>query len=248
VNDRIGAAVHTYPFRACSLETALDEVVALGRRRVELWLGHVGGDPARVREELDERGLVLAALSIGGVYRPDAPLLARLGGLVDDLGADRVVGCVSPGLLPLLREAVPRGAAVLVENHWDQALCTPGALLEELDGVEGAWACVDTGHALLAGWSPTAFVSALGGRARHVHLKDARRPRLAVRCLGRRLRRRLLPRPEATVPGSGELDVPALLAVLGAEGFDGALTVEDEGPEPREGLRRLLAELAAATV
>jgi sugar phosphate isomerase/epimerase len=237
-------AVHTYAFRQLPLERALDEVVRLGCARTELWLGHVDGDPARARAAIEVRRLELAAVSIGGVYRADAPLLARVGALAAALGSPRLVSCVAPGLLPRLRRALPPEVELLVENHWDQPLSGPRQVLRELAGVANAGACLDTGHALMAGRDPARLAGALGGAVRHVHLKEARLPPLWQRPLGRRLRRRLLARPAPVTPGRGTLDVAALLDALASCGFDGVLSVEFEGPEPRDALARLLAELA----
>jgi len=237
-------AVHTYAFRELPLERALDQIVALGCARTELWLGHVGADPARARAAVEARGLELASVSIGGVYRADAPVLTRVGAVAAKLRAPRIVSCVAPGLLPRLRLAVPPDVELLVENHWEQPLCSPRQVLRELHGVANAGACLDTGHALMAARDPARFTRALGGAVRHVHLKEARLPPPWQRALGRRFRRRLLARPEPVEPGRGALDVGALLDALAECEFDGVLSVEFEGAEPRGALARLLAELA----
>ncbi len=240
-------AVHTYAFRALPLEAALDEVVTLGCERAEVWLGHAVAEPGRVRPALAARELQLAAVSIGGVYRAGTPLLDRLGDLLAELRAPRVVTCVAPGLLAHVRAAIPSEIEILVENHWDQPLAEPGEVLAELRGVPNAGACVDTGHAALAGWPPARFVAQLGPVVRHVHLKDARLPPFWQRTLGRRVRRRLLPRPVPTPPGEGALDVPALLAALRRSGFAGTLSVELEGEPARDALAGLLAAVAASS-
>lgn len=65
------------------------------------------------------------------------------------------------------------GIEVLVENlykPWDMLLSPDEVkvFLEQLDPSVNF--TLDTGHALLAGWSPEAFLRALNGRIRHIHL------------------------------------------------------------------------------
>jgi inosose dehydratase len=115
-----------------------------------------------------------------------------------------------------------------------------------VSGVLGAYpgiaACVDTGHAILAGEPPERFVAALGDRVGHVHLKDAASPPLHERLMGRRLRTRLLPRPSAVFPGDGALDVGCVRRTLEDNGYAGAVSLEHECAEPSAALELLLGE------
>jgi inosose dehydratase len=103
-------------------------------------------------------------------------------------------------------------------------------------------ACVDTGHAILAGESPERFVASLGDQVGHVHLKDAALPPLHERLMGRRLRTRLLPRPAAVMPGDGALDIRRVRSALEDVGYKGVVALEHEGAEPSAALKFLLGE------
>jgi sugar phosphate isomerase/epimerase len=129
-----------------------------------------------------------------------------------------------------------------VENHWDQAFATSRDVNRVLAAHPGIAACVDTGHAILAGEPPELFVASLGDRVGHVHLKDAASPPLRERLMGRRLRTRLLPRPAAVFPGDGALDVGRVRRALEDSGYAGAVSLEHEGAEPSAALELLLGE------
>ncbi|HKP19615.1 MAG TPA: sugar phosphate isomerase/epimerase [Gaiellaceae bacterium] len=241
-------AGHTYAFRRRPLEEALDALSALGLSRVEVWLGHGADGPAAVAEALGRRGLCAAAVSAGGFYRADSDVPARAGALAEGIGAPVVVMCVAPALLAGVPARMPSSVAICVENHWDQPLASPREVGAALRGFPELAACLDTGHALLAGVRPERFVGDLAGRVGHVHMKEARVPSLAVRALGRRARRRLLAKPAPVVPGEGDLNVPRLRDALATAAFEGTITVEHEGDDPEGALRRLLDEWASAEV
>jgi inosose dehydratase len=239
-------AGHTYAFRDRPLDGALDELAGLGLELVEVWLGHATAGPDAAAAALERRGLRAAAVSAGGL-RPGEPSKPEQAfGLAEALGAPVVAAVVAPALLPGLAERAPATVTICLENHWNHALARPGDVLAAI----GAWprlaACLDTGHAILAGVRPERFAAALGPCLRHVHLKDAAKPALGLRLLGRRLRKRLQPRPEPVPPGRGALDVARLRRALEHAGFGGAVTVEHEGPDPASALRRLVDSWNAA--
>jgi sugar phosphate isomerase/epimerase len=233
-------AGHTYPYRDHSLGAALDALATLQLSHVEVWLGHAGEGPDAVRRLLRERELEAAAVSAGGFYAPDSDVIPRTFELAEALDVPVVVACVPPAVLDAVVDRVPSGVTLCVENHWDQALATSRELSAVLAAHPRISACLDTGHALLAGEAPERAVAALGARIGHVHLKDAALPPLRQRLLGRRLRRRLLRRPEPVVPGRGALDVGGVRRALEASGYEGTVTVEHEGSEPTAALELLL--------
>jgi sugar phosphate isomerase/epimerase len=235
-------AGHTYPYRDRSLGDALDELVRLRLPLVEVWLGHAGDGPDAVGRSLRERGLEAAAVSAGGFYTADSDAVPRTIDLAQALSAPVIVACVAPEVLEPVVERLPADITLCVENHWDQSLATS----RDVSGVLGTHpqiaACVDTGHAILAGEPPERFVAALGDRIGHVHLKDAAFPPLRERLMGRRLRTRLLPRPAAVFPGDGALDVGRVRSTLEDNGYAGAVSLEHEGAEPSAALELLLGE------
>ena len=231
-------AAHTYAFRELPLPLALDRLVELGFRDVEVWLGHAEAGPDATAEAVRSAGARARAVSAGGFYAHGDDTPARAFALARALDADTVVGCVAPDLVSELVALVPPGVRFAVENHWYQRLARPREVRAVLAGNTLA-ACLDTGHALAAGERPERFAAHLGPRLGHVHLKEGRQPALHERVLGRRLRRRLLVTPEPVFPGTGELDVRALRSALAEIGFDGWVTVEHEGDDPENALTTL---------
>lgn len=236
----IRVAGHTYPYRDRSLGAALDALASLRLSRAEIWLGHAGDGPDAVGRLLRERGLEAAAVSAGGFYAPDSDVIPRTFELAEALDVPVAVACVPPAVLDAVVDRVPAGVTLCVENHWDQALATSRELSTVLAAHPRIAACLDTGHALLAGEAPERAVAALAPRVGHVHLKDAAFRSLHERLLGRRLRRRLLQRPQPVAPGTGALDVGRVRRALEAARYDGTVTVEHEGSEPTAALELLL--------
>lgn len=222
-------AGHTYTFREWPLEAALDELMALGCVAVEVWLGHLGDDPEAARQKLETRGLELSALGAGGFYTADPSGPERAFALARALGTSRIVACTSPAALGAIVNRLPEDLVLCLENHWDHALATPRDVHEALATSKRLRACLDTGHALGAGFDPATFAAALGSNLVHVHLKDAFRLGWVDRLLGKRARRRLGRRPPPAFPGTGALAIPPLRASLEAIGFTGFVSVEYEG-------------------
>jgi sugar phosphate isomerase/epimerase len=238
----VRVAGHTYAYRDRPLAEALDELAGLDLEFVEIWLGHATTDSKEVARALTERGLNAAAVSAGGLYSGETSAPARAFELALTVRAPIVAACITPSLLPAIAGTVPRGVTLCVENHWDQPLATAVEVGRAIEGRPAVKACLDTGHALLAGVAPEHFASTLGARLGHVHLKDARRPTLVERSLGRRLRRRLLARPEPVFPGQGALELGRVRTGLMRAGYDRTVTLEHEGPEPTAALAELLRQ------
>jgi sugar phosphate isomerase/epimerase len=239
-------AGHTYPYRDRPLGEALDELAGLGLLVVEVWLGHAADGPDGVAEGLRERGLEAVAIGAGGFYAVESDALSRTIELAQAVRAPMIVACVAPEVLDSVVTRIPADITLCVENHWDQPLASARNMNRALAAHPRIAACVDTGHAILAGETPERFVAALGPRVGHIHLKDAACPPVRERLLGRRLRTRLLPRPHPVVPGAGALDVGHVQRALEAVRYGGTVTVEHEGTDPTAALRLLLDAWAAA--
>jgi sugar phosphate isomerase/epimerase len=240
-------AGHTYAFRDRPLEEALDELKRVGFERVEVWLGHASRGPSAVADALGERELEPAAVSAGGFYEGGGASPEQAFELAVEIGAPCLVACVAPSRLPEIARHVPAGLVLCVENHWDQPVATPRDVLRVLGGLRHVAACLDTGHALLAGVRPDRFARLLGPRLAHVHLKDARSPALRERLLGKRLRRRLLAKPAPAFPGRGALDLHAFAATLARIGYGGTVTLEDEGANAAAALAQLERDWVGAS-
>lgn len=241
-------AAHTYAYRDLPLEVALERISELGFSAVEVWVGHATDGAAGVAAMLAATGLRAAAVSAGGFYDETASSAARSFELAHAVGADVVVACVSPRALPRLAQVVPADLTLCIENHWDQPIRRPRDVLSLVARAPTAHlaACLDTGHALLAGVGPERFAAGLASSLAHIHLKDARRPSALEVALGPRLRRRLLPRPQPVAAGAGDLDVARLLVALDRLDYRGWITVEDEGTDVASALTALkLAVLSA---
>jgi sugar phosphate isomerase/epimerase len=239
-------AAHTYAFRDRPLGEALDAIRALGFDHVEVWLGHVDGTAVEVARAVERSSLVAVAVSAGGFYTADAARARRAVDVAHALGTPVVVGCLRPAVAAEVVAAIDAAHMLCVENHWDQELAVPKEVCSLIDSQPRLRACLDTGHAILAGVRPDRFADDLGDRLAHVHLKDALFPRRREVLLGRRLRMRLLGKPSPVIPGEGQLDLPRFLGALARIDYGGSLTLEHEGDDPEQAMAALLELLRQA--
>ena len=224
-------AAHTYSYRDHPLEVALERISGLGFSAVEIWIGHAPDGAGPAVKALADSGMRAIAVGAGGFYDQRAASAARSFELAQAVGAEIVVACVAPQAVPQLSRTLPPGLTLCVENHWYQAMRTPQnirRLLADTPSMRLA-ACLDTGHAILAGVRPERFAASLGSSLAHVHLKDAKRISAVDVLLGPRLRRRLRSRPRPVAAGNGDLDVAELVVELDRLDYRGWITVEDEG-------------------
>lgn len=242
-------AAHTYAYRDRPLDVAVESIAELGFSAVEVWVGHATAGPLHVANVLAATGMRAVAVSAGGFYDENTSSAARSFDLARAVGAETVVACVSPRALPQLSRSVPEGLTLCIENHWDQFARRPGdvrRLLARRAPATRLAACLDTGHAIVAGVDPQRFAAGLGSSLAHIHLKDASRPSPIEVALGPRLRRRLRPRPQPVAAGTGDLDVARLLVALDRLNYRGWITVEDEGADVASALTALRVALLTA--
>jgi sugar phosphate isomerase/epimerase len=241
-------AAHTYAYRDHPLEVAVERIAELGFSAVEIWVGHAIEGAAHVANVIAAADMRVVAVSAGGFYDENASSAARSFQLARSLGVEVVVACVSPRALPQLSRSMPEGLTLCIENHWDQPMRRPGDVLGLVACAPTARlaACLDTGHAILAGVRPERFATELASSLAHVHLKDARRPSPVEVALGSRLRRRLRPRPQPPAAGTGDLDVARFLRALDGLDYRGWITVEDEGADATSALTALKVALLTA--
>jgi inosose dehydratase len=245
-------------------DRVLSEMAALGFTATELGpLGWLPLDGARVREELDRHGLRL----VGGfvplvVHERDLgdtrAHAARAAAQLAAAGADVYVAALVADLDWSAPTALDddgwrrvgehlREIADLVAAEGLELVLHPhvGTLAETAADVERALAhtdvpwCFDTGHLLIGGVDPAAFVRDHAERIGHVHLKDVD-ARLAEE-----LRRGALSLVKATQAGlfrplgEGDAGIGEVVRLLDQSGYERWLVLEQDiaitGAEPPAG-------------
>jgi inosose dehydratase len=245
-------------------ERVLREMAALGLRATELGpVGYLPLDAEQLRATLAPHGLSLAAAFVPLVlHEPRAePALAdaeRLAALLAAAGADVFVAAVvvdqdwAPriALDDAAWERVVRHLAQVEEvvaGHGLTLALHPhvGTLVETAEDVERVLAtsdvgwCFDTGHLLIGGTDPAAFVRDHAQRIVHVHLKDV------DAALAARVRSGELSLVAATqaglfrVLGEGDCGIEEVVGLLDRHGYARWLVLEQDtaitGQEPPVG-------------
>lgn len=263
-----------YNFPGHSLEQFAAYAGAAGFQRAELPVNAVwnereaGGDPeaqaSALRAMLARHGLRLSALSAGNDFlQPDDAGMARQverlqrvcrlaelagtkllridgGWAKDSVPAERWFDLMVAGLRAVRPFIESGGYTLALDNH---GLVTNDADLQvrifEAVGSENVGANVDTMNYRWAGHDLATvgrFYEVIAPYARHVHFKDGTGSREHYR---------------GTVLGAGEIDLERAVRELRAVGYNGAWTVEYEGPRAdaeagyRAGLEWLRAHVGA---
>ncbi|MER5327237.1 TIM barrel protein [Streptosporangium roseum] len=149
----------------------------------------------------------------------------------------------------ILKNAKEFGRTVTLHPHVGTMVESPEEVDRVLDG-SAVPLCLDTGHLLIGGTDPGELVTRAAGRIAHVHLKDV------DAALAERVRSGELSYTEAVKAGiyrplgRGDVDVPGIVAGLGAAGYAGWYVMEQDvilgpgdGDGPRENVRESLAYL-----
>jgi inosose dehydratase len=246
-------------------ERVLAEMAQLGIGATELGpQGWLPLDGARVRAELDRHGLRL----VGGfvplvVHEPDlrSATCAQAARAAEQLaagGADVFVAALVADLewsapTPLddggwmragehLREIADvvagEGLELVLHPHVGTLVETAADVDRALEHTDVPW-CFDTGHLLIGGVDPAAFVSEHAARIGHVHLKDVD-ARLADAVRGAALS--LLQATQAGLfrpLGDGDAGIDEVLRLLDQTGYERWLVLEQDiaitGSEPPAG-------------
>lgn len=250
--------------RQLAPDRVLSEMAALGLAATELGpLGWLPLDGAEVRARLDRYGLRL----VGGfvpvvVHEPDLrdtrEHAARAGDQLAKAGADVFVAALvqdqawsapvslddeawkraGAHLRELADLAAAQGLTLVVHPHVGTVLETAADVERALAYTDVPW-CFDTGHLLIGGVDPSAFVRDHGSRIGHVHLKDVDLP------LAQRVRRGELSLIQATQQGlfrplgDGDAGIDEVLRLLDDVGYERWLVLEQDiaitGSEPPAG-------------
>ena len=138
---------------------------------------------------------------------------------------------LSATLEELGRESLELGHPLAFHNHAGSYVETDGEIDRLVESTEPGLVklCLDVGHALVGAADPLSLIRRHGRRIVHLHLKDVAPEPL------RALRERRLVGFEAALRarifaplGSGILDLPAVLAALAAQRYEGWLMVEQD--------------------
>ncbi|MBE3576580.1 MAG: sugar phosphate isomerase/epimerase [Limnochordales bacterium] len=228
--------IQSYTFRKFDIRTVADKLQQLGVQAAEVWDGHLPAStpPAEVESILAHfRSRGLRVCGFGVVWLRDPESARQLVQFAARLGADYLSVDFRPDdretQQAAVAEAQEAGICLALHNHG------PG---HHFGSSERVWqavsgypremgACVDTGHYLRSGEDPVAVIEHLGERVHAVHLKDFVDERKEVS------------------PGTGRLDLPAVVAALRKQGFAGTYVIEYEAdPEnPSPTLEPVVARL-----
>lgn len=210
--------------------------------------------PAEVRAALDKTGLELSGISLSNNLNradPDelkkeidttvrwiqmaaeleAPVSRIFGGHIKDRNDAKALtaafGRVQDALASLAREAEKYGVVLALENHGG----LPCSAEEQVDVIRKInsthlRATIDIGNYMQCGQEGLEGTSIAGQYAAYVHVKDFRKNRSDVNPWGWET--------ESSVVGKGNVDVPACIAALRSEGYDGYLALEYEAAEDEE--------------
>ena len=245
-------------------DRVLSEMTDLGITATELGpQGWLPLDGARVRDELDRHGLRLVGGFVPAVVHeadmaPTRAHAARAAEQLAEAGADVFVAALvqdqdwgapvalddegwrraGARLRDLADLAAAHGLRLVVHPHVGTILETAADVERALRHTDVPW-CLDTGHLLIGGVDPAAFVREHASRIGHVHLKDvdarlARDVRTGARSLVNATQAGLF-RPL----GDGDAGIDEVLGLLDQSGYEQWLVLEQDiaitGSEPPAG-------------
>lgn len=220
-----------YSFNRYTFFEAIDKTASLGMRYIEAYPGqklspsqpgvvfnHDAPEEVldAVRAKLDKAKVRLVNY---GVVRLSADEAAdrKIFDFARKMGIETIVAEPEPGCFDLLDRLTDQyGINIAIHNHPKPSrYWNPATVLEAIKGhSRRIGACADTGHWMRSGIRPLDALKQLEGHVISLHFKDLNQ--FGVR--------------EAhDVPwGTGQADVPALLAELKRQGFHGVFSVEYE--------------------
>jgi inosose dehydratase len=245
-------------------DRVLAEMAGLGLTATELGpLGYLPRDPAALRARLDAHGLSLvggfvplvlheAEMDEARRVAADAAQMLAAGGadvfvcaLVVDAGWSAPAPLGDPAFAALAEHiaviedlVAERGLTFALHPHAGTLVESAADVQRLLAATDVGW-CLDTGHLLIGGCDPVAFVRDHGDRVVHVHLKDVDAG-VAARYGAGELT--LMGATQAGLfrpLGQGDARIPAVLAQLDAHGYEQWLVLEQDaaltGEEPPVG-------------
>jgi sugar phosphate isomerase/epimerase len=201
------------PHDDASIEALRDALDARGLARVWAW-GHPGG----LRSGTDAQAATDCARHLAIARRVGAAVMRICGGgrrTRPASWAEHKHGLMTL-LRPLVDEAAKQGVVMAIENHID---LLADEMVELIETIGSPWlgVCLDTANNLRMLEDPLAVARKLAPHARATHVKDVTAQKGDPRSFA------FWP----SVPlGHGLIDVPAILELLAATGYDGLLALE----------------------
>ncbi len=210
-------------------DAMLAEVAELGFDAIDLWTAHLNFAWATQRQIDTARALLskrgMGVVSYAGCFGKDLEEFRSCCRLCKALGVPILGGC-APLLLTnrpaMVSELRSSGLAFAYENHPER---TPEEVLAALgDGDEDViGAAVDTGWFGMYGYDAAKALRKIGGRAKHLHLKDVKPPRaektgFPMIDMGH----------ETCRLGTGVVPVEACVRLLPEIGYKGTVSIEHE--------------------
>jgi inosose dehydratase len=245
-------------------DRVLGEMAGLGLTATELGpLGYLPADPGALRARLDAHGLslvggfvplVLHEPSLDGTRRAAEEAARMLAGAGADVFVcallmdpewsapeplDDTEFAALVAHIPVIEDLVAdHGLTFALHPHAGTVLESAADVERLLAATDVGW-CLDTGHLLIGGCDPVAFVRDHGERVVHVHLKDVDAG-VAARYGAGELT--LMGATQAGMfrpLGQGDARIPAVLSQLDAHGYEQWLVLEQDaaltGEEPPAG-------------
>jgi inosose dehydratase len=236
----------------------LGEAEQLPERLSARGLGLAGGylalpysDPAALAQEMDRVDALLDVLDLvagdGSPARPaPRPTLADAGGPARFANPGRAAGERSLGLDEAGWRRFADGLAHVVDrcrrrgheptfHHHTATYVEAVWEIERVLECSDVGLCLDTGHLLVGGGEPVPALRDWAARINHLHVKDARREVIEGIVAERAPFEAIWSRRAFCKFGTGDVDVPGVLAEIERNGFSGWLVVEqDIFPDPAD--------------
>lgn len=221
--------VQTYSFNRFTFFEAIDKAASIGLKYAEAYPGQRISDEidgkmgpgmsaaqiAAVKDKLDAAGIQLTAFGVVGLSK-DEQASRKVFQWCKQFGIEVINTEVREDAFDTLEKlAAEYNIKVGLHNHPQPShYWNPDTVLKAIEG-RGDWigACADTGHWMRSGLKPVDCLQQLEGRIVSFHFKDLNR----------------MGKGAHDVPwGTGAGDVPAVLAEMKRQGFQGPVSIEYE--------------------
>jgi sugar phosphate isomerase/epimerase len=205
-------AAHHWSIFDLDVADACRWAAAHGYAGLDLAIGDLGTGPRIDLTELADDPdacdrLAAAASDAGVVYTDRLTGVTILPGIRGDADRDEVFAVTADELRRYVSIGADNDLEVSIEAHVESVTDTPERTLAMLDAVPGLTLTLDYSHFIHPGFSQT-DIEPLNAHARHFHVRQAARGRLAIEV------------------GAGVIDHRRLLGDLAAAGFSGSLATE----------------------